>query len=794
MKTNTTSVALAASLAALCATACIEQQQPPSIQAPAVKNPPQVSLSSRGPYAVPPDSVIKGLALTYTGSQEKPFLPKWKTNWELTLERLTKEAKAKGLPFADSYSDYRKNNFDKFFITKAPLTTGLRAPAEFEPSRALIINWRNRSSNFTGAWRQLFVDMIKGAWGVVPLLLVYEHAKHKYTIEQELLKLGYKQAEIAKNVTWFKHATDGIWVRDWGPMSIVTTPKVGPGTLSIVDFRYYHARVHDDELPTSLAQDWGVNVFRPDLDFEGGNFMNTSDGLCAVTKGLLWFNSQYTQSAIEQLLTDYLGCKKVLMAEPMKGAIEHIDMFAKFASDSAMIVGQYTAAQHAANAKILDANAKLFETTPTPGAKKIKVTRIPMPDVGSSGGYSVWRTYTNSTAVNNGKQKVLLIPTYSDEATKEKAAMAAYAAAFPGWTQVKIDSKVVIPSEGAIHCITMQIPKGTKAKMEAAPKDLCGVQQVQCKTSSCGNITTAGCCDGTKLMYCLGGKINSSNCSTNPKCGWDSKTSLYKCGTTGGADPSSKNVKNCGVLTDAAVPDAGPDKGSTGACGQVTNEGCCDGQTLYYCDNSTLKKLSCSSNPSCGWDSSNSFYDCGTSGGADPAGKHSKSCSGKIPDGGVTSDGGGTTGCGKITTAGCCDGSSIKYCDNGALKSIDCSGNPKCGWSASSSYYDCGTAGGADPSGKNPLKCGGATGDSGPAADSSAPDLASADQSAGDLPAADQAVAQADGASGKDGGGGKKDDEDEGCSCTASGSSPTPASGLWLLLGLGAALLARRRG
>jgi len=61
--------------------------------------------------------------------------------------------------------------------------------------------------------------------------------------------------------------------------------------------------------------------------------------------------------------------------------------------------------------------------------------------------------------------------------------------------------------------------------------------------------------------------------------------------------------------------------------------------------------------------------------------------------------------CGSVTYEGCCEGELLKYCDQGSLKSINCSSKPSCGWNGQASYYDCGTAGGADPSGQNPKSC-----------------------------------------------------------------------------------------
>jgi V8-like Glu-specific endopeptidase len=65
---------------------------------------------------------------------------------------------------------------------------------------------------------------------------------------------------------------------------------------------------------------------------------------------------------------------------------------------------------------------------------------------------------------------------------------------------------------------------------------------------------------------------------------------------------------------------------SSGGCNGITYEGCCDGNTLKYCDNNALEQLDCGGNPTCGWNGQAGFYDCGTSGGSDPSGTFAKAC------------------------------------------------------------------------------------------------------------------------------------------------------------------------
>jgi agmatine/peptidylarginine deiminase len=59
--------------------------------------------------------------------------------------------------------------------------------------------------------------------------------------------------------------------------------------------------------------------------------------------------------------------------------------------------------------------------------------------------------------------------------------------------------------------------------------------------------------------------------------------------------------------------------------------------------------------------------------------------------------------CDGIGYEGCCDGTTLKYCDNGEIKGGGCGGQG-CGWDGENGYYDCGGSG-ADPSGTFPISC-----------------------------------------------------------------------------------------
>ena len=178
----------------------------------------------------------------------------------------------------------------------------------------------------------------------------------------------------------------------------------------------------------------------------------------------------------------------------------------------------------------------------------------------------------------------------------------------------------------------------------------------QCVTSCTPNCTNKQCggngCGGSCGTCQSGSQCNTAgrcipNCQpncTNKNCGDNgcggscgTCPANEQCGATGYCEPKCVpdcNGKVCG--SDSCGGSCGTCKSyetcdSTGACqqtgcGPITQKGCCDGQTLKYCENSTYKTLDCNQNPSCGWDSYGSLYDCGTAGYGDSSGTYPKAC------------------------------------------------------------------------------------------------------------------------------------------------------------------------
>ena len=67
-------------------------------------------------------------------------------------------------------------------------------------------------------------------------------------------------------------------------------------------------------------------------------------------------------------------------------------------------------------------------------------------------------------------------------------------------------------------------------------------------------------------------------------------------------------------------------------CGDISWIGCCQDNTLMYCEDGQLVIEECGADGLCGWDPQAQFYSCGTNGQADPSGTYPKDCGPCIPD------------------------------------------------------------------------------------------------------------------------------------------------------------------
>jgi agmatine deiminase len=245
-----------------------------------------------------------------------------------------------------------------------------------------------------------------------------------------------------------------MWVRDFGPVTI----SDGAGHRSLVDFYYRERRGNelDDGVPGHLAGIMGLDLQASPLLVEGGDFLTNGRGLCLLSTRVLNRNAHYLMREPESTVKDLggiLGFENLFMVPPLEGeSTGHVDMFCTFLETDLVVVGRYDPAVDPGNAAQLDQVANdLAGLTTLDGP--VRIERVPMPD--HDDGF--WRTYTNLIFAN----EVVLVPVYPDYCPElDEVALTLYRRLLPDRRIIGIDASELIKMNGALRCISMNVPTG----------------------------------------------------------------------------------------------------------------------------------------------------------------------------------------------------------------------------------------------------------------------------------------------------------------------------------------------
>ena len=300
------------------------------------------------------------------------------------------------------------------------------APAEWEQAEEILWGYKDEF-----AVARIYAAAIKATLdeGVNHWLYCSSDAA-----EAELeYELGEAEVPLDR-VRFSKKRFQTVWMRDFGPITL----RAPDGKRIVGDMGYFSDRPKDDFVPAqyATARHWSRRDVES-LKLEGGNFMSDGRGRLFTTSKSLQDNP--SQSHVIDRLRE-LGGREVLFFErmPEPEGTGHIDMFAKLMDEDTVLVGRCETPKKFKD--VLDRNAERFRQL------GYEVIRLDM----ASGAKLM--TYTNSLLVG----KTVLVPTYKSPA-RDEAALEVYRQL--GWKPVGIDARSVIAANGAIHCISMQIPR-----------------------------------------------------------------------------------------------------------------------------------------------------------------------------------------------------------------------------------------------------------------------------------------------------------------------------------------------
>lgn len=342
-------------------------------------------------------------------------------------------------------------------------------PAEWESHAGTWVAWPHRRDDFPGRFEAIpfaIGEIVRHLTPTEPVRVVVrspsQETSARALLEQDDVDLG--------QVRFFRWPTDRSWVRDSGPIFVhhhenaPSTPSVG-----VTDWRFnawakYDDWLRDDRLPSRIAREFGLPVWRPAVRgervvLEGGAIdVNGAGTLLATEECLLDTvqarNPGIQRAELERVLSDYLGVDRVLwLARGIVGddTHGHIDDVARFVGPRTIVAARERNSADP-NHPILEENfARLRAATDGEG-RSFDVVELPMPGPISYSGQRVPASYLNFYIANG----VVLVPTFNDPADRD--ALTTLSGLFPGRTVTGIHCGDLIWGLGTIHCLTQQEP------------------------------------------------------------------------------------------------------------------------------------------------------------------------------------------------------------------------------------------------------------------------------------------------------------------------------------------------
>ncbi len=293
------------------------------------------------------------------------------------------------------------------------------------------------------------------------LLIVCYDNKHQTHIERLLQKLGID----SKRLHFYIVPSNDSWARDHGP---ITTLQNGMPKLLDFGFNGWGGKFEatlDDRINQSLYSQKAfadIDMEAWPLILEGGSIDSDGQGTMLTTEHCLLTptrNPQFGKSEVEGLLKTGLGVERILWLS--KGELQgddtdsHIDMLARFC-DAKTIA--YTSCDDRADDHYLslqEMEQQLLEFK-TAAGQPYKLIALPIPKpIYSEDGQRLPASYANFLIIN----QAVLVPIYGDD--NDALALQRLTPCFPGRKVIGIHCRALIEQYGSLHCITMQLPKGT---------------------------------------------------------------------------------------------------------------------------------------------------------------------------------------------------------------------------------------------------------------------------------------------------------------------------------------------
>ena len=343
----------------------------------------------------------------------------------------------------------------------------IRLPAEWEPQSAVLIAWPHDETDWAqrlGEVEDTYIALVASIVRYTRAVICVADADLQTYAEA---RLRSARVDLSR-VRFVEVEYDDTWLRDSGPITLRT-----PDGFRLLDFRFtgwggkFEAS-RDDRLIEHLdALHVFRNAERQSIDFalEGGAIDTDGTGTLLTTWQCLHErHPEVDRDTLGARLAEWLAQDRVLWLD--HGYLEgddtdaHIDTLARFAPDDAIV---FQACDDPSDSHYAELRAMGEEIAAlrTRDGKPYRLFPLPWAQPIIDGGRRLAASYANFLIIGTDTGGAVLMPAYGDPA--DAAAAAVLGQAYPGRDVVQVPCRSLIWQNGSLHCITMQLPKGSIA-------------------------------------------------------------------------------------------------------------------------------------------------------------------------------------------------------------------------------------------------------------------------------------------------------------------------------------------
>lgn len=341
-----------------------------------------------------------------------------------------------------------------------------RLPAEWETQDAVLLAWPHPHSDW---WPD--IDRVEPAFAAMAravsrfqtaLVLVP-------SVEWGRERLALHGLVPSDRLRLVPVATNDTWARDFGPTGLVVDRLAGDGARArLVDFVFngwggkFEATLDNGATRAAGALGlWSAEVSTTDWVLEGGSIDANGRGDLLTTTACLLApgrNEGATRAELDQMLRERLFVDRVHWLQ--HGRLEgddtdgHVDTLARFVDESTIA---YVRCDDAGDTHFDSFQAMEAELRELRGANGAPFRLVPLPWPRArfdATGRRLPASYANFLVINGA----VLVPTYDDPS--DARAVQVVGSLFPGREAISIDCSAIIEQSGAVHCLTMQLPRG----------------------------------------------------------------------------------------------------------------------------------------------------------------------------------------------------------------------------------------------------------------------------------------------------------------------------------------------